>query len=194
MFCELLDSQVRPQIGNSLPRNFAEGWDQLMRHLLQAAEPGLISITLILVGLLSGCTSGKPAALMVQICLKDDQGVSEFLNLMQSVATSEHMNFVDVSAETQEKLKAIHAKYAKLVTPSSVINVDIESGDRLVVTADNLDLPTYQVAVDFTGGLSPADTQRFVDLLIPQLRAQWQVDAVPVGTHPFAMTSCPGQL
>jgi hypothetical protein len=165
-----------------------------MRQFLQAAEPSRISITLVLVGLLSGCPSGKPPALMVQLCLKDDQGVSDFLNLMQSVATSEHMNFVDVSADTQEKLKTIHAQYAKLATPNSVINVDIESGDRLVVTADNIDLPTYQVSVDFTGNLSPVDKQQFVDVLIPRLRAQWQVDTVPVGTRPFAMKSCPGEL
>jgi hypothetical protein len=56
---------------------------------------------------LGGCSSGKPPALMVRLCLQDDQGVSDFLNLMQSVAASEHMNFVDVSADTQEKLKVI---------------------------------------------------------------------------------------
>ena len=151
-------------------------------------------LTLMLVGLLCGCTSGKPQALMVQLCLQDDQGVSDFLSVMQSVAASENMNFVDVSADTQEKLKVIHAKYAKLATPSSVINVYIESGDRLVVTADNIDLPTYQVSVDFTGKLSPADTQRFIDILIPRLRAQWQVDTVPAGIRPFAMKSCPGQI
>jgi hypothetical protein len=165
-----------------------------MQQFLHAAEGSRISITLILVGLLCGCSSGKPPALMVQICLQDDQGVSDFLSLMQSVAASEHMNFVDVSADTQEKLKVIHAKYAKLATPSSVINVDIESGDHLVVTADNIDLPTYQVSVDFTGNLSPTDKQRFVDILVPKLRAQWQVDTVPAGVRPFAMKSCPGQI
>jgi hypothetical protein len=196
MYCELLDSRVRPQIGNSLPRNSAplEAGNQLMRQFLQAAKPSRISITLILVGLLSGCSSGKPPALMVQLCLQDDQGVSAFLNLMQSVAASEHMNFVDVSADTQEKLKVIHSKYAKLATPSSVINVDIESGDRLVVTADNIDLPTYEVSVDFTGNLSATDKQRFIDILIPKLRTQWQVDTVPAGIRPFAMKSCPGQI
>ena len=179
-----------------MARNFAplEAADQLMRQCLQAAEPRRISITLILMGLLSGCSSGKPPALMVQLCLQNDQGVSDFLNVMQSVAASEHMNFVDVSADTQEKLKVIHAKYAKLATPSSVINVDIESGDRLVVTADNIDLPTYQVSVDFTGNLSPTDKQRFIDIFIPRLSAQWQVDTVPAGVRPFTMKSCPGQI
>jgi hypothetical protein len=165
-----------------------------MRQFLQAAAPGRISITLVLLGLLSGCSSGKPPALMVQLCLQDDQGVSDLRDLMQSVAASEQMNFIDVSADTQEKLKTIHAKYAKLATPSSVINMYIQSGDRLVVTADNIDLPTYQVSVDFTGNLSPVDKQRFVDVLIPRLRAHWQVDTVPAGIRPFAMKSCPGEL
>ena len=165
-----------------------------MRQFREAAELRRISITLILVGLLCGCSSGRAPALMVQLCLQDDQGVSNFLSLMQSVAASEHMNFVDSSADTQEKLKVIHAKYAKLATPSSVINVNIETGDGLVVTADNIDLPTYQVSVDFTGCLSPNDKQRFIDILIPQLRAQWQVDTVPAGIRPFPMKSCPGQI
>jgi len=165
-----------------------------MRQFLQAAEPSRILITVILVGLLSGCSSGKPPALMVQLCLQDNQGVSDFLSLMQSIAASEHMNFVDSSADTQAKLKIIHAKYAKLATPSSVINVDIETGDGLVVTADNIDLPTYQVSVDFTGYLSPVDKQRFIDILVPKLRAQWQVDTVPAGVRPFPMKSCPGEI
>ncbi|HEY6619225.1 MAG TPA: hypothetical protein VIY68_06760 [Steroidobacteraceae bacterium] len=150
--------------------------------------------TLILVGLLCGCSSGKPPALMVQLCLQDDQGVSDFLSLMKSVAASEHMNFVDSSADTQAKLKVIRAKYAKLATPSSVINVDIETAEGLVVTADNIDLPTYQVSVDFTGTLSSVDKQRFIDILAPKLRAQWQVDTVPPGIRPFPMQSCPGQI
>jgi hypothetical protein len=167
-----------------------------MRQFLRAAEPGRIStaLVLILAGLLYGCSSGKPPALIVQLCLQNDQGVSDFLSLMQSVADSEHMNFVDVSGDTQAKLKVIHAKYAKLATPSSVINVDIETGEGLVVTADNIDLPTYQVSVDFTGYLSASDKQRFIDILIPKLRAQWLVDTVPPGVRPFPMQSCPGQI
>jgi hypothetical protein len=90
--------------------------------------------------------------------------------------------------------RVIHAKYAKLATASSVINVYIESDDRLVVTADNIDLPTYQVSVDFTGGLSPVDKQRFIDVLVPKLRAHWFVDTVPAGVRPFPMSSCPGEI
>jgi hypothetical protein len=165
-----------------------------MRQSLQTTETSRIWATLILVGLLCGCSSGKPPALMVQLCLQNDQGVSDFRDLVQSVAASEHMKVVDVSADTQEKLKVIHAKYAKLATASSVINIYVESDDRLVVTADNIDLPTYQVSVDFTGGLSPVEKQRFIDVLVPKLRARWFVDTVPAGVHPFAMASCPGEI
>jgi hypothetical protein len=165
-----------------------------MRQSLQTAGSSRISMILLLIGVLSGCSSGKPQALMVQLCLQNDQGVSDFRNLMQSVAASEQMDFFDVSADTQEKLNVIHSKYAKLATPSSVINVYIESDKRLVVTADNIDLPTYQVSVDFTGGLSPTDKQRFIDVLIPRLRAQWFVDTVPAGVRPFAMAACPGEI
>ena len=165
-----------------------------MRQPLQTAGSSRLSMILILAGVLSGCSSGTPPALMVQLCLQDDQGVSDFQTLMQSVAASEQMTFFDVSADTQEKLKIIHSKYAKLATPSSVINVYIESDKRLVVTADNIDLPTYQVSVDFTGGLSPVDKQRFIDVLIPKLREHWYVDTVPVGVRPFAMESCPGEI
>lgn len=166
-----------------------------MRQFPKLAEPQRISMVLILIALLAGCSSShKPQALMVQMCLKNDQGVSDFLNLMQTVAASEHMNFVDYSVDTQEKLKTINAKYAKLATPSSVINVDIVSGDRLVVTADNLNLPTYQVSVDFTGDLPPADSQRFIDVLVPRMRELWEVDIVPAGSSPAAIKTCPGPV
>lgn len=38
--------------------------------------------------LLLGCTHGKPSLLTVQLCLNNDQGVSEFMNMMRAIAVA----------------------------------------------------------------------------------------------------------
>jgi hypothetical protein len=64
------------------------------------------SVVLLSLALLYGCTPGKGPLLMIQVCVKDDQGVTELMNMMRSITASEHMTFVDGSAETQRELQA----------------------------------------------------------------------------------------
>jgi hypothetical protein len=152
----------------------------------------IFSAFLAFFGLLWGCAPSSPTYLTVNVCLKDKQGVSEFLGLLQSIAVSEHMHFVDGSTQTQRDLKSIGAKMDKLQTPGSVLNIGIDRGDHNVMMGGNLGLPTYQVALGFSGE-PPAD-RRFADMLVKQLGALWEVETVPAGQGAFPMKSCPGQI
>jgi hypothetical protein len=158
------------------------------------ARPHLPIVFLISFTLLLGCTHGKPSILTVQLCLNNDQGVSEFISVMRSIAVAKNLKFVDGGGETQRDLKAIGAKMDKLDTPGAVINIGIDRGNRNLMMGGNLELPTYQVALGFSGDPNPSDAQHFADMVVQRLSARWQVETVPAGTGARPMKTCPGEI
>jgi hypothetical protein len=131
---------------------------------------------------------------MIQLCVKDDQGVTEFMNMMRSIAASEHMTFVDGGAQTQRDLKDIGAKFEKLDTPGSVINIGIDRGERTFVMGGNLGLPTYQVVLGFSGEEDREEVLRLADVVAKRLGTVWQVQTVPAGKGALPMKTCPGKM
>jgi hypothetical protein len=131
---------------------------------------------------------------MIQLCVEDDQGVADFMNIMRSIAVSEHMTFVDGGAETQRELKAIGAKFEKLDIPGSVMNFGIDHGDDTFIMGGNLGLPIYQIAMGFSGVADPAEMRALAAVVKKQLATRWQVQNVPDGTGALPMTTCPGKI
>jgi len=157
-------------------------------------RPHLPLVFLASLALLLGCTHGKPSLLTVQLCLNDDQGVSEFMSMMRSIAVAENLKFVDGGAETQRDLNTIGAKMDKLDTPGAVINIGFDRGNRNLMMGGNLGLPTYQVALGFSGDPNPSEAQHFADIVVKRLGARWQVETVPAGTGALPMKTCPGKI
>jgi hypothetical protein len=111
---------------------------------------------------------------------------------MRSVADAENLKFVDGSAKTGNDLKIMGAdKYLKR-DPSLAINVGIEGDEGLGVTAGNLGLPPYQVALGFTAGSDAAKARRLSNRLVQALSQRWHVETVPQGKGVFPMKSCDG--
>ena len=116
------------------------------------------------------------------------------MNMMRSIAVAQNLKFVDGSAETQRDLKAIGATMDKLDTPGAVINIGLDRGDRNLMMGGNLGLPTYQIALGFSGDSNPSEAQRFADMVVQRLSARWHVETVPAGTGALPMKSCPGKI
>jgi hypothetical protein len=130
------------------------------------------AVILLSTAMLSGCTPGKRPLLMIQLCVKDDQGVADLMNAMRAIA----------------------AKFEKLDTPGSVINFGIDRGDHSLVMGGNLGLPTYQIAMGFSGDEDPKEMKRLADVVVKRLAALWQVQMVPDGTGSLPMKTCPGKI
>jgi hypothetical protein len=47
------------------------------------------------------------------------------------------------------------------------------------VTAGNLGLPGYQVALGFSEGSNPSDAHRFAQMVVSKLEEHWHVEIVP---------------
>ena len=142
---------------------------------------------LIIAGALGGCTQGKRPFLMVQLCFKDDQELADFTRLLESIAYTERMSFIDYSGPTERGLDAIKAKGRF----APVINISVHDDAWGVgLGVGNLGLPKYQVAVGFSEGSKPLEAHRFADNVVSQLRARFHVKTVPEGRGALPIQDC----
>lgn len=139
-----------------------------------------------------GCSPAQEAFRSVQICVVDERGVAELKDLMRATAASEHLQFIDNSAQQGSDLKAMGADKLLKRDVSLAIDFHIEGNSGMGVTAGNLGLPPYQVAMGFTEGSDPADVRRLSARLIQALSQRWQVETIPAGKGAMPMKSCGG--
>jgi len=108
---------------------------------------------------------------------------------MQVIAQSKGKQLIDRSADTQKELNDIgHPGEGARTRP--VINMGILLGDGVGVTAGNLGMPGYQVAVGFSESSKPANAHRFADAVVKRLAERWRVEPVPAGTGAKGMENC----
>ena len=139
-----------------------------------------------------GCSKTQEPFLMVQMCLVDQAGVLQFKSVMHSIAKLEDLKYIDNSAQQGANLKIMGAD--KLLKQDAALAIDVHlEGDRaLGVSAGNLGLPPYQVALGFTEGSDAAKAHRLSDQLVKALSQLWQIETVPQGKGAFPMSSCGG--
>jgi hypothetical protein len=145
---------------------------------------------LVVAGALVGCTQGKRPFLVVQLCFRDDQELSEFTRFLQSVAHSERMTYIDNSGPTEGDLAVFNAP-GRL---APVINLGLEGPDGVGLGAGNVGLPRYQVAVGFSAGSRPTEARRFADTVVQQFKARWHVETVPEGRGALPIPNCLGHV
>ena len=141
--------------------------------------------------LLASCQLGAEREFRaVQICVHDESGVAELKALLRALASSEQMNFVDGSAQTTQDLAAIARKRGKPPPSIPVLNVGVERGDSMGLTAGNLGLPRYQIAIGFTQGSDQRAARAFSDRVVSALGQHWSVEALPAGRGALPSPSC----
>lgn len=153
----------------------------------------LPAVLISLAGMLCSCTPGKPPFLMVQLCLRDEQNLARFTSMVKSIAQSEGMEFIDRSAATEVELRSTDHVLDKLKQNTPIINLGIQGKDGVGMSAGNLGLPDYQVAIGFSEGLKPSEAHRFADTVVESLRQVWHVETVPTGRGAFPLKTCEKQ-
>jgi hypothetical protein len=138
------------------------------------------------------CAGPQEAFQLVQLCVADERGVLELKRIMRAVAQSENLQFIDNSAQQGKSLKAMGADKALGRDASRGIDVHIEGENGLGVTAGNLGLPEYQVALGFTEGTNPSMARALSNELINALSKRWRVEVVPLGKGAMPMKACEG--
>ena len=70
------------------------------------------------------------------------------------------------------------------------INMGVEGEDGMGLTAGNLSLPGYQVAVGFGDGSDPVRARAFAERVVNRLKTRWDVETVPAGEGAFPLKAC----
>jgi hypothetical protein len=142
--------------------------------------------------LTEGCSPAQTPFRTVQICVADQQGVAKLKGLMREAAASERLQFIDNSVHQGNALKHIGADKLLKRDASLALDVHIEGNSGMGVTAGNLGLPPYQVALGFTEGADAAKAHRLSARLIQALSKNWHVETIPVDKGAIPMKSCGG--
>ncbi|PWR22053.1 hypothetical protein [Zavarzinia compransoris] len=149
-----------------------------------------LRLMLICVSLMgAGCGEGKRPYAMVHMCVVNDDGVSTFKHVMREIAASEGMEFVDGSARTDKELKIINPDGKYNFINGGIINVGMQ-GNGISLSATNLGLLKYQIAIGFSGDAEREQTAEFVQRVVGPLSRHWVVEFVPSDQGVFKMDEC----
>ena len=129
---------------------------------------------LFLTGLLTGCVGGQRPFLEVQLCLADAADTARFIEVMQSVSESHHMQYHDRSAITQKELVTLQQ-----APQYSVFNISAHDTAGVGWGGGNLGLSAYEMSIGFSEGTNPAAGHAFAEEVIRRLSSKWTVYEVP---------------
>lgn len=138
-----------------------------------------------------GCSHSKHSFLIVQGCLSDAKGVAMFFDDMRSIASDERMKFVDNSENTARQLRSTGYAGVERTYGSSIINIGIQRQDGLGVTAGNLGMPGFEIALGFSEGSDRNVAQAFADRVVARLSTRWHWEKVPEGNSAKPIGNCP---
>jgi hypothetical protein len=140
--------------------------------------------------LLWGCGVGKRPFLMVQVCVRNSQGMNQLLDELHSLAASGHMRFSDNGAEAARELPNLGYRGHEREDGSPAINAVVIRADGMGVGASNLGLPGYWVGFGFSEGVNPAEAQHFADEVVRWLGQRWHVEALSAGSPSYPKVEC----
>ena len=160
----------------------------------RASSACLFGVVVVLAIALSSCVpEGKRPFMMVQLCVADDRGLSAFTSLMQSISSEEGMRFVDASETTRRSYDLYQQQDPRFRFTTPVVHFGILGPDTMGLSAGNLGLKRYQMAIAFSEGRHPQEARGFADRTVSKLRKYWKVDVVPPGVGVLPMEVCGGK-
>lgn len=142
--------------------------------------------------ILQGCSKMQEPFLMVQMCIVDQTGVAQLKGVMRSIAKLEDLTYIDNSAQQGANLKTMGADKLLKQDAALAIDVYLKGKGGMWVSAGNLGLPPYQIALGFTEGTDAAKAHRLSDRLVKALAQLWHIETVPQGKGALPMKTCGG--
>ncbi|MEO8306973.1 MAG: hypothetical protein ABI616_02910 [Pseudomonadota bacterium] len=127
---------------------------------------------------------------MVQLCLNDEEGVAAFKQILQDIAIEQGMRYMDGSGEAMRGLRAVNATGEHMHSSGGLVHVAIEGDDGLGLSAGNLGLNLYDMAIGFSHEPSDEVASHLSDLVVAKLKERWAVKTVPAGKGAFPDPAC----
>lgn len=135
-------------------------------------------------GLLSAC-EGKHPFLVVQLCLRDDRDAAQLTEVIESIARSENLRYIDRGASTQKELVRQNSS-----PPYKLIYFGVKGEGGIGLEGGNLGLSAYEVAIGFSEGTNSQRSHKFADAVIEAISKKWKISVVPADRGAMPM-GCP---
>jgi hypothetical protein len=146
--------------------------------------------------MLFGCGGGKSQFFGVQFCAEDGRGLEELRGELRHIATDEDMEFSDIS----QRVAGEHERIRQRSPPtrqshdrdggSPYFVVTLEHPDGTFVTATNLGLPGYEVALGFLRGRDPMASAALAERISSRLEKRWPLRRLAEGVGAMPMGGC----
>lgn len=143
---------------------------------LKSRERALTAVVLVVI--LCGC-QGKRPFVIAQVCLESVQDQSALRRELQSIAQSESAKFIDTSEDTEKGLRAIGNPNLQETLSRPIINIGIDRGSGVALTASNVGTRGNEVAIGFSEGSNPSEAHKFAKVVVGALEQHWHVEIVP---------------
>jgi hypothetical protein len=100
------------------------------------------------------------------------------------------MRYIDGSMGTTRDLKAIGAAGKNIHTDGKLVNLGVEADSGPSLTAGNLGLNAYDIAVGFARGQETDAANAFSNRVVARLKQHWSVETVPKGSGALPDPKC----
>lgn len=150
-----------------------------------------IPILVLTMTVTPGCEApSERPFLVVQTCLENEQGVDRLRRLLNTIAIENGLDYVDSSRARQGELHRIEDFGVPVPSAEGLINIGIRGSRGFGLTAGNLGLSQYEVAIGFSKGRDHAAAEAFSETVVAALRMEWEVYTVPEGRGAFPLPGC----
>ena len=104
------------------------------------------------------------------------------------------MHYVDTSDATAQDLKTVGATGNRMHLPNGVVDLDVEGSNGVGLSATNVGVNKYEVAVGFSDGPRACKSIKFSDSVVEELGRQWDVKTLPAGSGALPDAQCAGDV
>lgn len=148
---------------------------------------------MLAIAILSSCSPRQQEPFkMVQFCLTNSAGADLLSHEMRAAAISEGLKFIDNTMATRRGLAITAQTPAQKRDALWVIDFTIQNDDGMGVTAINMGMTPFDVAVGFGYGSDEKAATAFADRLLERLAKHWRIIAVAPGAGAFPLKECGG--
>jgi hypothetical protein len=140
--------------------------------------------------ILTACEAGRRPFALIEVCLRSQSEVSDFVMWFQAFSAQQGAEFTDGSTEMRSKLEGMGAKDLVEGRAGPLVSVSATAPDGRLWSASNLSLPGYQFVVSVTSFDKKSDLSPFTDELDKALAKQWRTRVLPGSVGSTGMPNC----
>jgi hypothetical protein len=140
--------------------------------------------------LLCACAGGERPTKLVQLCVRDDEGIRQLKSELAAIAKDQQLEFSDNGDAVKRDLEAVGYTAQDRKNGGVVVSLTARRKDGMGLSALNVGLFPYQIALGFSTGKDRAESSKFAEDVVARLRQRWSIEDVRAGAGVTPNANC----